>query len=78
MRSSGRCYGHLVAQGFTCIVIWRGCGQHDLAQVVDEFNEEQRDAARCHLPELPYHDILMRLGNAANPRGHADAFGAGH
>jgi hypothetical protein len=26
------------------------------------------------LPELPYHAIWCRIGNPANPGGHADAF----
>jgi creatinine amidohydrolase len=64
----------LAEQGFERIVIWRGCGQHSLGRVVDGFNREHRHAARAFMPELPYHQIWMRLGNPENPGGHADAF----
>ena len=65
----------LAEQGFERIVVWQGCGQHSLGRVVEGFNRDHRDRARAFLPELPYHEIWMRIGNPENPGGHADAFG---
>jgi len=64
----------LADQGFSRIVVWRGCGQHALGHVVERFNREHRGQARAFWPKLPYHDTWMRLGNPGNPGGHADAF----
>lgn len=64
----------LGAQGFGRIVVWRGCGQHDLQNVVDRFNEQQVGRARAFLPALPYHDIWCQVGDATILGGHADSF----
>lgn len=64
----------LVDQGFRRMVIWRGCGGHDLRKTVDQFNEQYSGRARAFLPELPYHAIWCRIGDPTNPGGHADAF----
>lgn len=65
----------LAEQGFERIVVWRGCGQHALGEVVQRFNQTHRGRCRAFWPELPYHEIWMRTGNPENPGGHADAFG---
>jgi creatinine amidohydrolase len=62
----------LAEQGFDRILIWRGCGGHDLAPVVAGFNATDR--ARVYLPNPPYHDIWCRLGDPAVPCGHADSY----
>lgn len=64
----------LSEQGFRCIVVWRGCGQHDLRDTIKRFNEEHKGRAKAYLPDHPYHDIWCRLGNSLNPGGHADSF----
>jgi creatinine amidohydrolase len=64
----------LAEQGFQRVVIWRGCGQHRLASVVDAFNAEQKGRARAVQPEMPYHDIWCRLADPSVPGGHADSF----
>jgi creatinine amidohydrolase len=64
----------LADQGFRRIVVWRGCGQHFLGEVIARFNRDYEGLARAYLPDLPYHDIWLRLGNPSNPGGHADAF----
>jgi creatinine amidohydrolase len=64
----------LADQGFERIVVWPGCGQHALGSVVERFNREHRGRAQAFLPEMPYHEIWMRIGNPDNPGGHADAF----
>ena len=64
----------LAEQGFRRIILWKGCGGHQLSQVVNEFN--QRNAGICMVfgPELPYHEIWCEIGNPDVPGGHADSF----
>jgi len=64
----------LEEQGFRRIVIWRGCGQHDLSDVVDRFNTARRAEARAFQPDLPYHRIWCCVGHPTVPGGHADSF----
>ncbi len=64
----------LAEQGFRRIAVWRGCGGHDLRDVVDRFNQSQRGKARAFLPALPYHDLWCRIGDPSVPGGHADSF----
>jgi creatinine amidohydrolase len=64
----------LAEQGFRRIVIWRGCGAHKLRETVERFNKEYRRKSMAYLPGFPYHDIWCRIGDPANPGGHADAF----
>jgi len=61
-------------QGFRRIVVWRGCGQHSFSNIVAQFNKENEGKSRAYLPDLPYHDIWMRVGDPDNPGGHADSF----
>jgi creatinine amidohydrolase len=65
----------LTEQGFAKIIVWRGCGQHDLRKTVKRFNRRYRRKSRAYLPAHPYHDIWCRIGNPDNPGGHADSFG---
>lgn len=62
----------LAEQGFRTIVVWRGCGEHDLSGVVDRFNARSNACAR--LPELPYHAIWCEVADPDVPGGHADSF----
>ncbi len=64
----------LAEQGFHRIVVWRGCGGHDLRDTVSRFNSEYAGKAKCYLPGLPYHDIWCRIGDPSVPGGHADSF----
>jgi len=64
----------LAEQGFRRIVVWRGCGQHNLRDTVAKFNKEYWGKSKTFLPDLPYHDVWMRIGDPTNPGGHADAF----
>ena len=63
----------LADQGFRTIVVWRGCGEHDLSGVVERFNSLRHDA-RASLPDLPYHDIWCAVADPRIPGGHADSF----
>ena len=61
-------------QGFTKMVVWRGCGGHDLRQAVAQFNTEFKDRARAYLPAHPFNKIWHRVGDPTVPGGHADSF----
>jgi len=65
--------GSLAEQGFTRIVVWRGCGAHTLSVVVEAFNKTHTGKTRAFLPELPYADIMQRVAPGI-PGGHADSF----
>lgn len=64
----------LADQGFRTIVVWRGCGEHDLSGVVDRFNAANVERARVYLPELPYHAIWCEIADPSILGGHADSF----
>jgi creatinine amidohydrolase len=64
----------LATQGFQRILIWRGCGGHDLHEVVERFNLQQEGHAHAFLPAWPYHDLWCRLADAQVAGGHADSF----
>ena len=63
----------LAEQGFRCIVVWRGCGQHRLNQVVERFNLTYGSRARVFLPDMPYARIWHKVAPDI-PGGHADSF----
>ncbi len=64
----------LADQGFGKIIVWRGCGQHRLDGVVDEFNSARARSAVAFLPGHPYHDIWVKYGDQRDFGGHADSF----
>jgi creatinine amidohydrolase len=64
----------LAQQGFRRLVVWRGCGQHDLSRPVESFNRDYHGRARAFQPELPYPSIWRAIGDPAVPGGHADSF----
>jgi len=64
----------LAEQGFRRLVVWRGCGQHDLRETVAQFNNQYERKAKAYLPSHPYHDIWCRIGDPKVPGGHADSF----
>lgn len=64
----------LADQGFKRIVVWQGCGQHDLGGVVERFNAEHAESAGAFLPDAPYPEIWCRIGPSSVPGGHADSF----
>jgi creatinine amidohydrolase len=66
--------GSLATQGFERILLWRGCGGHDLHAVVERFNVRQQGHAHAFLPAWPYHDLWCRLADPHVAGGHADSF----
>lgn len=63
----------LANQGFKRIVIWRGCGQHNLRRIVDDFNQTHHPQERAFQPDLPY-AAIMHLFAPGIAGGHADSF----
>jgi creatinine amidohydrolase len=62
----------LAAQGFGRLLLWRGCGQHNLERVIERFNSAHEDA-RAYQPIIEYGGIALEaLGDV--PGGHADSF----
>jgi len=63
----------LAEQNFKRIVVWRGCGQHDLSGIIESFNKINSRKAHAFLPELPYSEIMGRIAPGI-VGGHADSF----
>ncbi len=63
----------LCAQGFKIAIIWRGCGGHDLRQLVASYNDQDHGML-VHLPEHPFPAVWSEVGDDAIPGGHADSF----
>ena len=64
----------LAEQGFERIVVWRGCGGHELGDTIAKFNLSHRPQSLAFLPPHPYNDIWRRIGEPDVPGGHADSF----
>ena len=64
----------LAEQGFKRIMVWRGCGGHALAEMIERFNQKQAGQAHAFLPSQPFYDIWCRCGDPTVPGGHADSF----
>lgn len=64
----------LFEQGFRRIIVWRGCGQHELSTIVERFNRSHAGEGRAFQPELPYHKIWCKVSDPEIPGGHADSF----
>jgi len=64
----------LVEQGFYHLIIWRGCGQHDLTKVVESMHKSHAGRLDIIQPTLPFFDIWCREADPTVPGGHADSF----
>ena len=63
----------VIDQGFRRILIWRGCGGHDLRDVVEGVRGAH-GGVLVAMPEMPFAELWCRLGDADVPGGHADSF----
>ena len=70
----------LAAQGFETLVVWRGCGQHDLRSVIERFNASHQDCV-AYQPVIDYgaasDAALGRQVPGVAVRSHSWARGAG-
>lgn len=64
----------LAEQGFRKIIVWRGCGQHNLENVIRHFNQRHAGNAEVFLPGWIFFDIWNKVGDPAGAGGHADSF----
>ena len=64
----------LAVQGFRKILVWRGCGGHDLRETVKRFNRSFDGRSSAFLPGHPYHEVWCRISDPSIPGGHADSF----
>ncbi|TAK55858.1 MAG: creatininase family protein [Dehalococcoidia bacterium] len=63
----------LANQGFKTIIVWRGCGQHDLARVIELFNATH-ETSHAWQPVLDYPSIADQAFGRRIAGGHADSF----
>jgi creatinine amidohydrolase len=63
----------LAEQGIQRMIIWRGCGGHDLKSVTENFNRRYAGKSRVFMPPMPYADIMDRIAPGI-PGGHGDSF----
>jgi len=63
----------LAAQGFRTLIVWRGCGQHNLGAVADRFNASHERCA-AYQPVIDYGAICDSAFGRPVPGGHADSF----
>lgn len=64
----------LTEQGFERIIIWQGCGQHQLAPMVERFLAGVSEKINVFFPEMPYQKIWGDLVGPDVFGGHADGF----
>ncbi|MDH5607175.1 MAG: creatininase family protein [Anaerolineae bacterium] len=64
----------LEEQGFQRLIIWCGCGQHDLDEVINQFNESLGGYEKAIQLTLSYFDIWRAISDPSIPGGHADSF----
>src|SRR5260221_2961032 len=63
----------LCAQAFKVTIIWRGCGGHDLSELVGRDNDEEH-RMRGHLSPHPFQARWSPVGGVLGPAGHAATF----
>ena len=63
----------LATQGFQTLIVWRGCGQHNLKPVIDRFNASHERCA-AYQPVIDYGAICDSAFGRPVPGGHADSF----
>lgn len=60
-------------QGFRKLFIWRGCGGHQVDQMLERFKEDHSDAFVYNLHH-PFYDVWCELMDKDIPSGHSDSF----
>ena len=63
----------MAAQSFETMIVWRGCGQHDLMDVIERFNASH-ERARAWQPLADYPRIADEAFGRRIAGGHADSF----
>ncbi|WP_307586781.1 creatininase family protein [Paenibacillus wynnii] len=61
-------------QGFRKLILWRGCGGHQLDKVVTKFNAEYENRSEVLNISHPFHEVWCRCSDPSIEGGHADSF----
>lgn len=61
-------------QGFKKIIIWRGCGGHQVNQLIKRFNNDFKNKTVVSTLHHPFYDVWCSFMAADIPGGHADSF----
>lgn len=61
-------------QGFKKLVIWRGCGGHNVQNLIQRFNMDFSTIAHVETLEHPFYDVWCSIMSPEINGGHADSF----
>ncbi|MCL6602408.1 MAG: creatininase family protein [Paenibacillus sp.] len=61
-------------QGFGKLILWRGCGGHQLDNVVTKFNAEYKNSSQVFNISHPFHEVWCHCSDPSIDGGHADSF----
>lgn len=64
----------LTEQGFRRMILWQGCGQHQLTPMVESFLADQPAEVQIFIPEMPFQPIWDELVGPQILGGHAASF----
>lgn len=64
----------VLTQGFGTVVVWRGCGGHDLRDAVGRLRRSTPGHVTIDLPEPPFAQLWTACGGPDVAAGHADSF----
>ncbi|MDP3888407.1 MAG: creatininase family protein [bacterium] len=64
----------LKKQGFKTIIVWSGCGGHDLKKMIEKFNRKHEEV-KVYYPQLDLYAVSFQMGGRkmVDNGGHADA-----
>lgn len=61
-------------QGFKNMIIWRGCGGHNVQRIIKRFNEDFAGVSKVETLHHPFYDVWCEFMSPEIPGGHADSF----
>ncbi|WP_410769474.1 creatininase family protein [Fontibacillus sp. BL9] len=64
----------LVEQDFKKFIVWRGCGGHNLDNVINELHTSYKKSIQIYNPRHPFYDVWCTYEDSNIPGGHADSF----
>ncbi len=64
----------MVEQGFKKFIVWRGCGGHNLDNVVTQLHTSYKNSIQIYNPRHPFYEVWCKFADSNIPGGHADSF----
>lgn len=61
-------------QGFKRLVLWRGCGGHQVQSVMQRFNDDFKGQSEVVTFHHPFYNVWCKFMSPNIPGGHADSF----